>query len=93
VPTVQQALTADRPRQAMPIIAFQMAAMYLGSAAGSALGGGLLTAGADAADLAGWALVPAVLALLLTGGIALKGLGTRPQRQSAEEAVACEAAS
>jgi DHA1 family inner membrane transport protein len=34
VPTLQQALTADRPAQAMPVIAFQMAAMYLGSAVG-----------------------------------------------------------
>ena len=68
VPTVQQALTADRPRQAMPIIAFQMAAMYLGSAVGSALGSSLLTAGTNAADLAAWALIPAALALALTSG-------------------------
>ncbi|EAM2945595.1 MFS transporter [Salmonella enterica] len=69
VPTLQQALTADRPTQAMPIIAFQMAAMYLGSAVGAALGGALLTAGIGAADLAAWALIPAVLALALTGWI------------------------
>ncbi|MGW0484132.1 MFS transporter [Nonomuraea sp. NPDC003214] len=75
VPTLQQALTADRPAQAMPIIAFQMAAMYLGSAAGAALGGGLLTAGTGPADLAAWALVPAVLALALTGWIAVRTAG------------------
>lgn len=72
VPTLQQALTADRPAQAMPIIAFQMAAMYLGSAVGAALGSNLLTAGTEAVDLAAWALVPAVLALALTGWIALR---------------------
>jgi DHA1 family inner membrane transport protein len=74
VPTLQQALTADRPNQAMPIIAFQMAAMYLGSAVGSALGSSLLTAGTNAVDLAAWALVPAVLALVLTMWITLRGL-------------------
>ncbi|MFF2652955.1 hypothetical protein [Streptomyces sp. NPDC058045] len=31
VPVLQKALTADRPARAMPVIAFQMAAMYLGS--------------------------------------------------------------
>ena len=72
VPTLQQALTSDRPAQAMPIIAFQMAAMYLGSAVGAALGGALLTAGIGAADLAAWALVPAVLALALTCWIATR---------------------
>ncbi|GAA1248369.1 MFS transporter [Prauserella halophila] len=70
VPTLQQALTADRPAQAMPIIAFQMAAMYLGSAAGAALGGGLLNAGTSPGNLAAWALIPAVLALTLTAWIA-----------------------
>ena len=34
------------------LIAFQMAAMYLGSAVGAALGGALLTSGSRAADLA-----------------------------------------
>lgn len=91
VPTVQQALTADRPRQAMPIIAFQMAAMYLGSAVGSALGSSLLTAGTNAADLAAWALIPAALALALTAWIAF----TRLRRGSPQQAetVACEATS
>lgn len=72
VPTLQHALTDDRPTRAMPIIALQMAAIYLGSAVGSALGSSLLGAGTGAVDLAGWALVPALLALILTGGIALR---------------------
>lgn len=76
VPTLQQALTADRPAQAMPIIAFQMAMTYLGSAVGAALGGALLTAGTGAADLAAWALVPAVLALALTAVVSM-GIGAR----------------
>lgn len=79
VPTLQQALTADRPTQAMPIIAFQMAAMYLGSAVGAALGGALLTAGIAAADLTVWALIPAVLGLALTGWVAAK---TAPRKSA-----------
>ncbi|MFJ3608470.1 MFS transporter [Streptomyces anulatus] len=88
VPTLQQTLTAHRPAQAMPIIAFQMAAMYLGSAAGAALGGALLTAGAGPADLAAWALAPAVLAVALTSWIATRA----PARQASEPAqtAACE---
>ncbi|WP_309082207.1 MFS transporter [Zhihengliuella sp.] len=88
VPTLQQALTADRPAQAMPIIAFQMAAMYLGSAVGAALGGALLTAGIGAADLAAWALIPAVLALALTAWIA-----TRAAARKAPESAQAEACS
>ncbi|MFE1364280.1 MFS transporter [Streptomyces anulatus] len=88
VPTLQQALTAHRPAQAMSIIAFQMAAMYLGSAVGAALGGALLTAGAGPADLAAWALAPAVLAVALTSWIATGA----PARQAPEPAqtAACE---
>ncbi|AHW63534.1 Arabinose transporter, MFS-type [Corynebacterium glyciniphilum AJ 3170] len=74
VPTLQQALTADRPAQAMPVIAFQMAAMYLGSAVGAAAGSSLLSGGTVAADLAGWALIPALAALLLAGAISLRYL-------------------
>ncbi|MFT4043925.1 MAG: MFS transporter [Gordonia sp. (in: high G+C Gram-positive bacteria)] len=81
VPTLQQALTADRPTQAMPIIAFQMAAMYLGSAVGAALGSLLLTAGTSAINLAGWALIPTALALALTTWIALR----TPRVQTATE--------
>ncbi|WP_309105260.1 MFS transporter [Microbacterium sp.] len=88
VPTLQQALTADRHTQAMPIIAFQMAAMYLGSAVGAALGAALLTAGVGAADLAAWALLPAVLALALTAWIA-----TRATVRKAPESAQVEACS
>ena len=91
VPTLQQALTADRPRQAMPIIALQMAAMYLGSAAGAAIGSSLLAAGTDAADLAAWALLPAVLALALTSWIAFAKLrrSTTSARTSEDCTVTC----
>ncbi|MFF8883907.1 hypothetical protein [Streptomyces flaveolus] len=51
VPILQQALTHDRPERAMPIVAFQMAATYLGSAASSVVGSSLLAAGTDSADL------------------------------------------
>ncbi|MFC9856354.1 MULTISPECIES: MFS transporter [unclassified Streptomyces] len=90
VPTLQQSLTADRPARAMPIIAFQMAAMYLGSAVGAALGGALLTAGTSPADLAAWALAPAVLAVALTSWIATRAAA----RQAPEPAqtAACESA-
>lgn len=90
VPTLQQALTADRPAQAMPIIAFQMAAMYLGSAVGAALGGALLTAGIGAADLAAWALIPAVLALALTAWIATHAAARR--RPESAQVEACSVA-
>ncbi|MFE9245222.1 MFS transporter [Nocardiopsis sp. NPDC006938] len=82
VPTLQQALTHDRPERAMPVIAFQMAAMYLGSAVGAALGSGLLAAGTRAGDLAGWALAPAGAGVLLAGWIslvALRGHGRAPE--------------
>ena len=65
VPTVQQALIRDRPEQAMPIIAFQMAAMYLGSAVGAAAGSSLLLSGTGAGELIMWALIPAGLAIIL----------------------------
>lgn len=52
VPTLQQALTADRPERAMLIVSYQMAAMHLGSTVGAALGSSLLTAGNTAIDLA-----------------------------------------
>lgn len=88
VPTVQQALTKDRPAQAMPIVAFQMAAMYLGSAAGAAIGSSLLSAGASAIDLAAWAFIPAVLAIVLAAWISIAAL--RP-RKTEPEPVECTA--
>lgn len=84
VPTVQQALTHDRPDRAMPIIAFQMAAMYLGSAVGAALGSGLISAGTRATDLAGWALVPTGAAVLLAGWISVTALRTRGRAPTEE---------
>ncbi len=92
VPTLQQALTADRPAQAMPIIALQMAAMYLGSAAGAALGGALITDGSGAAGLAGWALIPAAVALALTGWIATRTsvrTTAKPESTSSAARVSC----
>ncbi|TFH69436.1 MFS transporter [Cellulomonas sp. HD19AZ1] len=78
VPTLQQALTQHAPERAMSVVAFQMAAMYLGSAAGAAAGGALLAAGVRAGTLAGWALAPAGLALVLTAAVAPPGRGNRP---------------
>ncbi|MFD8478127.1 MFS transporter [Kitasatospora sp. NPDC059673] len=77
VPTLQQALTAHRPQEAMPIVAFQMAAMYLGSATGAAAGSSLLAHGTDPRELPAWALVPTALALLLTGWLGTSALGAR----------------
>ncbi|WP_330434470.1 MFS transporter [Streptomyces sp. NBC_00825] len=77
VPVLQQALTRDRTEQAMPIVAFQMAAMYLGSAAGSALGSALLAGGVTADALPGWA------ALAVAGGMVLAVLVARLTPRSA----------
>lgn len=71
VPVLQQALIRDHTQQAMTVVAFQMAAMYLGSAAGSALGSALLSGGVTADALPGWA------ALVAAGGLALAVLITR----------------
>ncbi|MFJ2264944.1 MFS transporter [Streptomyces sp. NPDC087849] len=81
VPTLQQALTGDRPGQAVPIVAFQMAAMYLGSAAGAAAGSSLLANSADPGGLSAWALVPAALALLLTGWLSVVALRVHTRRR------------
>ncbi|MFI5774684.1 MFS transporter [Streptomyces sp. NPDC051658] len=90
VPTLQQALTGDRPEQAMRIVAFQMAAMYLGSAAGAAAGSSLLANGADPGDLSAWALVPAALGLLLTGWLSIGTLRAHARHRFTR--LACEAA-
>lgn len=87
VPTLQQALTADRPAQAMPVIAFQMASMYLGSAVGAALGSSLLSGGTVAADLAGWALIPALAALLSAGTVSLRYLQAKGSVRTAGRSV------
>ncbi|MFI7113615.1 MFS transporter [Nonomuraea sp. NPDC050227] len=90
VPTLQQALTGTRPERAMPIVAFQMAAMYLGSAAGAAAGSGLLANGVDPGDLPAWALIPAALALLLTCRLSIGTLPAHARRPASR--LACEAA-
>ncbi|WP_435108913.1 MFS transporter [Nocardiopsis synnemataformans] len=76
VPVLQHLLVHGRQRQAMAVVAFQMAAMYLGSAAGAALGGRLLEHGTSAGALPGWAVGAAfaafVLALAITRGRAVR---------------------
>lgn len=79
VPTVQQALVGDRPEQAMPIIAFQMAAMYLGSAVGAAAGSSLLLTGTRATELIVWALIPAGLAVILAAWFSISALRPQPE--------------
>ncbi|MFC5931777.1 MFS transporter [Cryobacterium sp. TMT1-3] len=79
VPTVQQALVGDRPEQAMPIIAFQMAAMYLGSAVGAAAGSSLLLTGTRATELIVWALIPAGLAVVLAAWFSISALRRQPE--------------
>ncbi|GAA2805262.1 MFS transporter [Saccharopolyspora taberi] len=80
VPVLQQALTRDHTEQAMPIVAFQMAAMYLGSAAGAAVGSALLAGGVTSDSLPGWA------ALAATGGVVLAVLIARLTPPSAPAA-------
>ncbi|PDP89520.1 MFS transporter [Glycomyces fuscus] len=76
VPVLQHLLVHGRRRRAVSVIAFQMAAMYLGSAAGAALGGWLLDHGTSAGTLPGWAggisLTALVLALAVTRGGAVR---------------------
>lgn len=76
VPVLQHLLVRDRGRQAMAIIAFQMAAMYLGSAAGTALGGRLLDTGVSAGALPAWAFGVAVVGLLSTLVLVRSGSST-----------------
>lgn len=80
VPVLQQALTRDQTEQAMPIVAFQMAAMYLGSSTGSAAGSALLAGGFAADALPGWA------ALVVAGGMVLAVLIARLTPRSAPAA-------
>lgn len=65
VPTLQDALTRSRPEATTSIVAFQMAAMYLGSAVGSALGAALLGSGTNAGSLPLWAAGAQLAAVLL----------------------------
>lgn len=65
VPTLQDALTRSRPEATTPIVAFQMAAMYLGSAVGTAAGAALLGAGTPAGELPVWVFGAQAVAVAL----------------------------
>ncbi|NEB84247.1 MFS transporter [Streptomyces anulatus] len=73
VPALQDALTRTRPEATTTIVAFQMAAMYLGSAAGSALGTALLGAGTPAGELPIWAAAAQVGAVALAVAVGAAG--------------------
>ncbi|WP_245907486.1 MFS transporter [Leucobacter massiliensis] len=91
VPALQDALTRNRPQATTTIVAFQMAAMYLGSAAGSAAGTALLGAGLPAAQLPRGALAVQVVAVALAVVVAVLGRsrsGPRPSSPGAPPAVA-----
>lgn len=82
VPALQQALIGDRPEQAMPIVAFQMAAIYLGSAVGAALGSSLLTAGTSAIGLVSWSMIPIGIAISLAIWVSMRGLRSAKSREA-----------
>ena len=63
VPTLQKALTHERPSKAMAIVAFQMAAMYLGSAAGAGVGSSILANGTNPNNLPAWTLIPGTITI------------------------------
>ncbi|PSK89389.1 putative MFS family arabinose efflux permease [Murinocardiopsis flavida] len=71
VPALQHLLTRAAPESALPIVAFQMAAMYLGSSVGAALGSAALGAGMAAAAL------PACAAVIAAAGLGLAVLAVR----------------
>ncbi|MES0835696.1 MFS transporter [Nocardiopsis tropica] len=83
VPVLQHLLVHGRERQAMAVVAFQMAAMYLGSAVGAALGGRLLEQGTSAGALPGWAGGVAFAALVLALAVA-RGRAVRPSARIGE---------
>ncbi|QVQ51845.1 MFS transporter [Spiractinospora alimapuensis] len=66
VPTLQDVLTRSRPERTTSLVAFQMSAIYLGSAVGSAAGSALLAVDLRAGQLPTWAAGVALLALLIT---------------------------
>lgn len=66
VPTLAHALTHTRHTSTTVIVAFQMAAIYLGSAVGSAFGSALLSHGTTAEALPVWAMGAQALAVILT---------------------------
>ena len=65
VATLQDVLTRTRQDRTTSIVAFQMAAMYLGASAGSAIGSALLDAGISPGDLPEWAAAAGVAAIAL----------------------------
>lgn len=60
VATLQDVLTRSRQDRTTSIVAFQMAAMYLGASAGSAIGSALLDTGTSPGDLPAWAAAAGV---------------------------------
>lgn len=76
VPTLQDALTRTRPEATTTVVAFQMAAMYLGSAVGSAGGTALLGAGTPAGELPVWAFGAQAVAVALA--VLVGVMGRRP---------------
>lgn len=88
VPALQDALTRSRPEATTTIVAFQMAAMYLGSAVGSAVGTALLGGGTPAGDLPFWALgaqAVAVVLAVLVGALGRKAVLLRAVEMVDEE--------
>lgn len=88
VPTLQDALTRIRPEATTSIVAFQMAAMYLGSAVGSALGTALLKGDTPAGDLPMWAVgaqAVAVVLALLVGAMGRKAVMASSPARTDEE--------
>ncbi|ARQ69097.1 MFS transporter [Streptomyces marincola] len=89
VSTLQDALTRSRPERTASVVAFQMAAMYLGAAAGSAVGGALLDGGTDAGDLPAWSAAGGVVAVLLA--LLVVRLRARPAPREDAAPAACAA--
>jgi predicted MFS family arabinose efflux permease len=78
----QAAFTSVRPGRSVQIVAWLMAAMYIGSAAGSAAGTLILHATPHAAILPAWALIASIGALtaaaILTAALRMHTTGTEP---------------
>lgn len=90
VATLQDALTRSRQDRTTSIVAFQMAAMYLGASAGSAIGSGSLEAGTSAGDLPVLAVVGGVVTLALAVVvIALRSKATSGLAVAQPEAEKC----
>ena len=92
VPTLQDALTRARPEATTTIVAFQMAAIYLGSAVGSALGTALLGAGTPAGEPPVWAFGAQALAVALAVFVGMTGRKASTTRTTQETASSCHQA-